>query len=375
MVEEGRNRHRINADRARQIIESLVVRSPIDGLVLVKENRDATGGVFFSGMSLPEFRAGDTVGSGRPILDVSDTTDLEIQVRVNEQERTTLTVGQAATVTRRRAARRAASAARITSLSGRGRSASREQAGPLRQFDVVLRVDKADPRLRPGTTVRVTDRGARTHERADRAEAGRVPAEREVGRVPAGGRRVRAARREGHRPVGEPDGASRGSRRGRSGAGQPDGVGHHGAGGGRAGLAGVCARRGAGRSAMTRAVHRSERCRAGARRRQEMAPELAQGIDNLRSRKMRSLLTMLGMIFGVGGRRGHAVDRRRRAAGGDRLHRAARRAQRDRGGARGARQPDAREGAEALDRPHAPGPARASRRTSTRWRRRARASG
>jgi len=31
-----------------------------------------------------------------------------------------------------------------------------------------------------------------------------------------------------------------------------------------------------------------------------MAPELAQGIDNLRSRKMRSLLTMLGMIFGVG---------------------------------------------------------------------------
>ena len=35
-------------------------------------------------------------------------------------------------------------------------------------------------------------------------------------------------------------------------------------------------------------------------RAQEMAPELAQGIDNLRSRKMRSLLTMLGMIFGVG---------------------------------------------------------------------------
>jgi putative ABC transport system permease protein len=33
---------------------------------------------------------------------------------------------------------------------------------------------------------------------------------------------------------------------------------------------------------------------------QEMAPELAQGIDNLRARKMRSLLTMLGMIFGVG---------------------------------------------------------------------------
>ena len=31
----------------------------------------------------------------------------------------------------------------------------------------------------------------------------------------------------------------------------------------------------------------------------ELTPEIAQGVDNLRSRKMRSLLTMLGMIFGV----------------------------------------------------------------------------
>jgi multidrug resistance efflux pump len=153
VVEEGLNRNRINADRARQIIERLVVRSPIDGLVLVKENRDATGGVFFSGMSLPEFRVGDTVGSGRPILDVSDTTDLEIQVRVNEQERATLSVGQAATVTAD-GLPGFPTGARITSLSAVALR-TREQAGPLRQFEAVLRVDNADPRLRPGTTVRV----------------------------------------------------------------------------------------------------------------------------------------------------------------------------------------------------------------------------
>jgi len=40
--------------------------------------------------------------------------------------------------------------------------------------------------------------------------------------------------------------------------------------------------------------------RSWQKRFQEMAPELTQGIDNLRSRKLRSLLTMLGMIFGVG---------------------------------------------------------------------------
>jgi putative ABC transport system permease protein len=32
----------------------------------------------------------------------------------------------------------------------------------------------------------------------------------------------------------------------------------------------------------------------------DLTPELVQGFDNLRSRKLRSLLTMLGMIFGVG---------------------------------------------------------------------------
>ena len=157
VVEEGRNRSQINADRAKAIIESLVVRSPISGLVLVKENRDATGGVFFSGMSLPEFRPGDTVAPGRPILDVSDTADMEITSRVNEQERTTLVVGQAATV-RADALPGVALAARITGLSGVA-IRSREQAGPLRQFEVILRLDAPDARLRPGTTVRVTITG------------------------------------------------------------------------------------------------------------------------------------------------------------------------------------------------------------------------
>jgi len=157
VVEQGRNRSKINADRARQIIESLVVRSPIDGLVLVKENRDATGGVFFSGMSLPEYRPGDTVPSGRSIVDVSDTADMEIRVRVNEQERTTLTVGQAATV-RADGLPGQLLAARVTALSGVALR-SRDQAGPLRQFEVILRLDQPEARLRPGTTVRVAISG------------------------------------------------------------------------------------------------------------------------------------------------------------------------------------------------------------------------
>jgi multidrug resistance efflux pump len=157
VVEEARNRSKINADRAQSIIDSLVVRAPIDGLVLVRENRDATGGVFFSGMSLPEYRLGDTIPSGRPIVDVSDTANMEITARVNEQERTMLVVGQPATV-RANALPGQPLAAKITALSGVA-VRSRDQAGPLRQFEVTLRLDTPDTRLRPGTTVGLTIQG------------------------------------------------------------------------------------------------------------------------------------------------------------------------------------------------------------------------
>jgi len=155
--EESRNRSKINADRAQSIIDSLVVRAPIDGLVLVRENRDATGGVFFSGMSLPEYRLGDTIPPGRSIVDVSDTANMEITARVNEQERTMLVVGQPAIV-RAHALPGQRLAATITALSGVA-VRTRDQAGPLRQFEATLRLDRPDTRLRPGTTVRLTIQG------------------------------------------------------------------------------------------------------------------------------------------------------------------------------------------------------------------------
>jgi hypothetical protein len=160
VVEQTRNRARMAADRAQMIIDSLVVKSPIDGLVVVKENRDATGGFFYSGMSLPEYRVGDTTFSGRSILDVSATTDMEIKVKVSEEERPTLSVGQAATVHADALPGRPLKA-RITALSSlAGRSLFERVSGPLRQFDVTLRLDEVDPNLRAGTSVRVVIAGS-----------------------------------------------------------------------------------------------------------------------------------------------------------------------------------------------------------------------
>jgi hypothetical protein len=82
---------------------------------------------------------------------------MEITARVNEQERTTLEIGQAATV-RANALPGQPLAAKITGLSGVALR-SRDQAGPLRQFEVILRLDTPDTRLRPGTTVSLTIHG------------------------------------------------------------------------------------------------------------------------------------------------------------------------------------------------------------------------
>ena len=67
VVDEKRTKARLAAQRAQQIIESLVLRSPIDGLVVARENRDATN-VFYHGHDaarVPRRRPRDT-GPARP---------------------------------------------------------------------------------------------------------------------------------------------------------------------------------------------------------------------------------------------------------------------------------------------------------------------
>ena len=84
-------------------------------------------------------------------------------------------------------------------------------------------------------------------------------------------------------------------------------------------------------------------------------PDLGRSIDNLLLHKLRTLLTMLGMIFGVAAVRRDAVDRRRRAAAGHGVHRGPRRPQPDRRSARDDRVPGVPEGPPAVAGPDVPG--------------------
>ncbi len=151
---ERRAKARMGADRAKMNFETLVLKAPRSGVVVIRENRDATGGFFFSGMSLPEWRAGDTAFAGRPMFDIFDPGAMEIRATVNEQERANLSVGQAAEIELKSAAG-AARAGKITTLGSLGRAAQ----GPLRLFDVVLALDAPDVSLRPGTTVAIVVKG------------------------------------------------------------------------------------------------------------------------------------------------------------------------------------------------------------------------
>ena len=156
VLQERKARAEINATRARTNMTNLVLRAPMDGIVSVRENMDAAGGYFYEGMAMPLHRPGDTVFSGRPVADVFDVSTLEVRARVNEQERANVSVGQLAKI-ESDVVPDIRPVAKVASIAGLGRPDSR--SGPLRQFDVSLELREPDPRLRPGSTVRLLVQG------------------------------------------------------------------------------------------------------------------------------------------------------------------------------------------------------------------------
>lgn len=155
VAEERRNKAMMAMQRAQQVIESLELRAPIDGLVSIKENRDASGGMFFSGMTLPDYREGDSVWPGRPVADVIEAGRMELRAKVDENDRANLTEGQEAAV-RVDALPGEVFPARVGALAGLATRASFfESASITRQFDVTFQFATPDPRLRAGSSAQV----------------------------------------------------------------------------------------------------------------------------------------------------------------------------------------------------------------------------
>ena len=159
VVQEKRNKAMLGMQRAQQLIDSLVLKAPMDGTVSIKENRDGIN-FFGPGMVIPEYREGDSVWPGRPVADVMESGKMEVRAKIAESDRANLTAGQPAVVVSRHAARRelrrdrsARSPALRAARSGSRARRSRASSTSRFQFD------KPDPRLKAGASARVTIQG------------------------------------------------------------------------------------------------------------------------------------------------------------------------------------------------------------------------
>lgn len=92
--QEKAHKAKLAMDQALENIKNMQVRSPIAGLVVIRQNMNASGGFFFGGMTLPAFEQGDQVSAGAVIADVIDMGTMEITAHVSEGDRVNVKSGQ-----------------------------------------------------------------------------------------------------------------------------------------------------------------------------------------------------------------------------------------------------------------------------------------
>jgi multidrug efflux pump subunit AcrA (membrane-fusion protein) len=157
VLEEKRSKARIAADFARKNIDSMTVRAPLDGLVVIKDNQDASGGFGFPGMTLPEYRPGDTVQPGRTVAEIVDLTEMEIKTKIAETDRAALEGGAAAKVQIEALPRSSMNGA-SKGLGGLAQNAFWEPQ-TTRQFEAAFALERPPATLKPGMTARVVVEG------------------------------------------------------------------------------------------------------------------------------------------------------------------------------------------------------------------------
>ena len=162
VLKEKRAKSKLEVDQAETAIAGMTMKSPFDGVVSVQENWDATGGIFMTGMVVPEFRAGDQVRSGRAVAQVLEGT-MELQVRLEEAARANISPGQKVQIEVDGIpdAQFQGTVKTVASLASRGGFFGMD---PTRRFDATFEINSNDSRLRPGETARVTIIGNHLHD-------------------------------------------------------------------------------------------------------------------------------------------------------------------------------------------------------------------
>ena len=158
LLEEKRRTALLGMQQAQRNIDNMQVKAPIDGLVSIKENMDASGGMMFPGMQLPEYREGDLVYPGRFMAEVMDVSQMEAVAKVFENDRPNVSLGQSAEI-HVDAQPDAVFSAKVKTIAG---MASKRDWGTdtIRRFDVTFDLLSHKAEIRPGTSAEVLVKGA-----------------------------------------------------------------------------------------------------------------------------------------------------------------------------------------------------------------------
>ncbi len=155
VTEEKRHKAQLAIEEAQRNIDSMKVRATLEGFVRVRGNQRASGGFFAPGMTIPDYRDGDQVSPGNGIAEVLDSGQMEISAKIRESDRSNLKAGQPVDV-------------QVDALSGVPLHATVKEVAASassddffssdseQTFNATFELDHADPRLRPGFTVRLT---------------------------------------------------------------------------------------------------------------------------------------------------------------------------------------------------------------------------
>ena len=157
LAEEKRNKAKLAMNQAQQNIEKMRVAAPIDGLVALEKNERAANGMFWGGMTLPEYRQGDQVDAGATIGQVIDPQEMEVIASVGELERNNIKEGQPVDIELSAFPGEILHGA-VKSLGGLEQHRFWE-AGTFAKFGITIALTRKDARLRPGLTVQVVIHG------------------------------------------------------------------------------------------------------------------------------------------------------------------------------------------------------------------------
>ncbi|MBZ5521068.1 MAG: HlyD family efflux transporter periplasmic adaptor subunit [Acidobacteriia bacterium] len=157
LLEEKRKTAMLGMKVAQHNIDNMTIRAPIDGLVAIKDNMDASGGMMFPGMTLPEYHEGDLVFSGRFLAEVLDVNQMEVVAKVLETDRANLNQDQNAEI-RTDSAPQSMMAARVKHIAGMAAGGVFDSSS-VRRFEVTFDLLNRAAGMRPGTTAQILVRG------------------------------------------------------------------------------------------------------------------------------------------------------------------------------------------------------------------------